>query len=128
MLSDHSATPTLAVKDLAAARGFYEDVLGLAVAEENEGGIMYTAGSGRIFVYPSSFAGTNQATAATWMLPAAAFDDEVSALREKGVSFQTFEMDMLTWDDGVASMPDGSRSAWFADPDGNILNVAAMSG
>jgi catechol 2,3-dioxygenase-like lactoylglutathione lyase family enzyme len=127
MLSDHTPTPTLAVKDLAAARRFYEDVLGLGVAEENEGGILYSAGSGSVFVYPSSFAGTNQATAATWMLPADAFDGELSTLRANGVQFQTFEMEDLTWDDGVASMPDGSRSAWFADPDGNILNIAAMA-
>ncbi|HEX6917772.1 MAG TPA: VOC family protein [Phycicoccus sp.] len=127
MLSDHTPTPTLAVKDLAAARSFYEDVLGLGVAEENEGGVLYSAGSGSVFVYPSSFAGTNQATAATWMLPADAFDGELATLRAKGVQFQTFEMEDLTWDDGVASMPDGSRSAWFADPDGNILNIAAMA-
>jgi catechol 2,3-dioxygenase-like lactoylglutathione lyase family enzyme len=127
MLSDHTPTPTLAVKDLAAARGFYEDVLGLGVAEENEGGVLYSAGSGSVFVYPSSFAGTNQATAATWMLPADAFDGELATLRAKGVQFQTFEMEDLTWDEGVASMPDGSRSAWFADPDGNILNVATMA-
>lgn len=127
MLSDHTPTPTLAVKDLAAARSFYEDVLGLGVAEENEGGVLYSAGSGSVFVYPSSFAGTNQATAATWMLPADAFDGELATLRAKGVQFQTFEMEDLTWDDGVASMPDGSRSAWFADPDGNILNVATMA-
>jgi catechol 2,3-dioxygenase-like lactoylglutathione lyase family enzyme len=125
MLSDHTPTPTLAVKDLAAARSFYEDVLGLGVAEENEGGVLYSAGSGSVFVYPSSFAGTNQA--ATWMLPADAFDGELATLRAKGVQFQTFEMEDLTWDDGVASMPDGSRSAWFADPDGNILNIAAMA-
>jgi hypothetical protein len=61
------------------------------------------------------------------MLPADAFDGELSTLRANGVQFQTFEMADLTWDDGVASMPDGSRSAWFADPDGNILNIAAMA-
>ena len=51
------------------------------------------------------------------------FDAEVSALREKGVTFDEFEMDELSWDEGVASMPDGSRAVWFSDPDGNILNI-----
>lgn len=127
MLSDHTPTPTLAVKDLAAARGFYEEVLGLSVREENEGGVLYTAGSGTVFVYPSEFAGTNQATAATWLLPSDAFDAELATLREKGVGLQTFEAEYVTWDDDVASMPDGSRAAWFADPDGNVLNIASWA-
>ena len=56
-------------------------------------------------------------------LSAEAFDAEVAALREKGVTFDEFEMDQITWDNGVASLPDGSRAAWFTDPDGNILNL-----
>ena len=55
-------------------------------------------------------------------VPADAFDAEVDALRDK-VSFQTFEMDGVTWDDGVAHFGDTMRSVWFSDPDGNILNV-----
>jgi predicted enzyme related to lactoylglutathione lyase len=26
----------------------------------------------------------------------------------------------------VATMPDGSRSAWFKDTEGNVLNIAQM--
>jgi len=37
----------------------------------------------------------------------------------------TFELDGADWDDGVASMGDRMKTVWFADPDGNILNVAA---
>lgn len=127
MLSDHTPTPTLAVTDLTAAREFYEGVLGLSVQEENEGGVLYGAGAGSVFVYPSQFAGTNRATAAAWLLPADAFDAELAALREKGVGLQTFEAEYVTWDDGVASMPDGSRAAWFADPDGNVLNIGGRA-
>ena len=40
------------------------------------------------------------------------------------MTFQTFEMEGITWDNGVARHAvDGSRAAWFEDPDGNILNV-----
>jgi catechol-2,3-dioxygenase len=127
MLSDHTATPTLAVRDLTAARSFYEDVLGLSVTDENEGGVLYAAGSGTVFVYPSEFAGTNKATAAAWLLPSDALDTELTALRDRGVAFQTFEAEEVTWEDGVASLPDGSRAAWFSDPDGNILNIGSMA-
>jgi hypothetical protein len=73
-------------------------------------------------VYRSAYAGTNKATAASFQVPADAFDAEVASLRDKGVSFQTFELEGITWDDGVATMA-GARSVWFEDPDGNILNV-----
>ncbi|MGB4271699.1 MAG: hypothetical protein WBJ44_04820, partial [Propionicimonas sp.] len=55
-------------------------------------------------------------------VPAEAFDAEVGTLRSRGIGFQTFEADGVTWDDGVASFGD-YRAVWFEDPDGNILNL-----
>ncbi|HMM93791.1 VOC family protein [Phycicoccus sp.] len=123
MLGDHTPVPTLAVKDLARAREFYEGVLGLVPDGEPPEGVMYRTGSSRLFVYPSAFAGTNKATAVSFQVRAEAFAAEVEALRAGGIEFQTFEAPGLTWSDGVASMGDGLLSAWFADPDGNILNL-----
>lgn len=126
MLSSYPPTPTLPVKDLAAARTFYEDVLGFSAGEENDGGVTYPSGPGAVFVYPSAYAGTNKATAAFFTVPAEAFDDEVARLREKGVELQTFDLPSGSWDDGVLS--DGPmRAVWFADPDGNILNVVTTT-
>jgi catechol 2,3-dioxygenase-like lactoylglutathione lyase family enzyme len=123
MLSDFAPVPTLAVSDLQRAREFYEGVLGFASVGDVAEGVMYPSGNGSFLVYPSAHAGTNKATAMSLQLSAEAFDAEVAALREKGVTFDEFEMDQITWDNGVASMPDGSRAAWFTDPDGNILNI-----
>jgi catechol 2,3-dioxygenase-like lactoylglutathione lyase family enzyme len=123
MLGDHNPIPTLAVKDVQTARDFYEGVLGLAPVGEPPEGVVYRAGTGMFLVYPSAYAGTNKATAMSFQVPTDRFDDEVAALREKDVTFQTFEAEGLTWDDGIASMGDVFRSVWFADPDGNILNV-----
>ncbi|GAA1631768.1 VOC family protein [Georgenia ruanii] len=122
MLSAYNPVPTLAVKDLDAARKFYEDTLGLTPSEESmPDGVMYTAGSGQVFVYPSAYAGTNKATAVSFDVPTEKFDEEISALRGK-VDFQTFDLPGATWEDGVARN-DEMRSVWFADPDGNILNI-----
>jgi catechol 2,3-dioxygenase-like lactoylglutathione lyase family enzyme len=123
MLSDFAPVPTLAVSDLQRAREFYEGVLGFASVGDVADGVMYPSGNGKFLVYPSAYAGTNKATAMSLQLSAEAFDAEVAALREKGVTFDEFEMDPITWDNGVATMPDGSRAAWFSDPDGNILNI-----
>lgn len=123
MLGDHDTIPTLGVKDLEAARTFYEGLLGFTSRLDAPEGVLYTSGSGVFLVYESSFAGTNKATAMSFQVPADSFDAEVGDLRAKGISFQTFDAEGLTWDDGVASMGEGFRSVWFSDPDGNILSV-----
>jgi len=124
MLADYMPVPALAVKDLDRARAFYEGILGFSPAGDVPDGVMYTAGGGGFLVYPSAYAGTNQATAMSFQVPAGSFDAEVAALRGEGLTFQTFEMDDLVWDDGVATMGE-MKAVWFADPDGNILNVEA---
>jgi catechol 2,3-dioxygenase-like lactoylglutathione lyase family enzyme len=125
MLSQITPVATLATADLSKARPFYEDVLGFALQREGMGGVFYTCGAGNVFVYESAFAGTNKATALSFDVPLADFDNEVQALRAKDVRFMTFELEGAEWDDGVASMGDRMKAVWFTDPDGNILNVAA---
>ncbi|MEZ0447496.1 VOC family protein [Cellulomonas sp. ICMP 17802] len=125
MLSAHAALPVLAVTDMDKARSFYEGTLGFSSVGDMPEGVVYRTSNGGFLVYPSSFAGTNKATAITFQVPGDAFDAEIDALRTAGVTFQTFDMPGdATWTDGVLSDADGSmRSVWFADPDGNILNV-----
>ena len=125
MLSDHTPVATLPTADLSKARSFYEDTLGLKPERDGMDGVAYTCGDGTVFVYESEYAGTNKATAVSFDVPMSAFDDEVGALRDKGVSFMTFEAEGLEWNDGVASMGEDMKSVWFTDPDGNILNISA---
>lgn len=125
MISDHTPVVVLATADLPRARKFYEETLGLAVEKDEVMGVTYRCGSGNVFLYESQYAGTNKATAAFFPVPAEAFDAEVEALRGKGVSFMTFDFPGLEWEQDVA-VAEGMRSIWFADPDGNILNLATM--
>lgn len=122
MLSEYDPVPVLAVSDLVRARAFYEGTLGLTADEDVPEGVSYRAGGGRLLVYPSSYAGTNKATAVGFSVPADRFDAEIADLRARGITFDTFEAEGLSWADGVAEMG-GTRSAWFHDPDGNILAV-----
>ncbi len=124
MLSDHTPTAVLATKDLVRARSFYEGVLGLA-GEPSMEGFSYRAGDATIFVYPSQFAGSNQATALSFGLASDVFDAEVAILRDAGITFETFEAEGLEWSDGVASAQ-GFKAVWFSDPDGNILNITSQ--
>jgi catechol 2,3-dioxygenase-like lactoylglutathione lyase family enzyme len=114
------AAATLPVSNLEAARSFYTDTLGLDAVEENAGGIYFQAGSSRVFVYPSEFAGTNQATAAGFDVDD--IEAAVEELRGKGVTFQEYDMPGLKTENGIAEL-EGEKAAWFKDPSGNILSL-----
>jgi len=122
MLSTNDVCATLAVKDMAVAAKFYEETLGLEAAKSSDGGTFYKSGNGGVFVYPSSFAGTNQATSAAWSVDDVAA--EVEALKAKGVTFEHYDFPGMTLEGDVHVM-DGSKAAWFKDPDGNILNIVS---
>jgi catechol 2,3-dioxygenase-like lactoylglutathione lyase family enzyme len=126
MLSQHTPVATLPTRDLSRARIFYEDTLGFTAERESVAGVAYKSGDAMVFLYQSEYAGTNKATAVTFDVPLSEFDDEVSTLREKGVTFMTFEAEGLEWDQGVASMAgEDMKSVWFTDPDGNVINISA---
>ena len=122
MLGAKNAAATLAVSDLDRARDFYENTLGLTSPTEMAGAVLYQSGDSRILVYPSEFAGTNQATAATWAV-GDDFDAIVDDLRSKGVTFEHYDLPDTTLEGDVHVMG-GFKAVWFKDPDGNILNLA----
>jgi catechol 2,3-dioxygenase-like lactoylglutathione lyase family enzyme len=124
MLENKQAMATVAVKDVEAARRFYEGTLGLKHGDEaQEDVVTYQAGESQLLVYRSDYAGTNQATAVTWNV-GNGVDDIVKQLRAKGLRFEHYEL------------PDGVREgdvhvfgrlrvAWFKDPDGNIHSLVS---
>jgi catechol-2,3-dioxygenase len=125
-LGDKDAAATLAVSDLERARDFYENTLGLEVMQEDPGGILYRSGKSVVLVYPSEYAGTNQATAAVWAV-GDDFDSMVQDLRDKGVTFEHYDNLPETTREGDVHRSDDFEAVWFKDPDGNILNLVNMS-
>jgi catechol 2,3-dioxygenase-like lactoylglutathione lyase family enzyme len=129
MLGDKSAVATLAVTDMDAARRFYEQTLGLTAVEggpDTPGAVVYGSGGSAVLVYESRYAGTNQATAASWAV-GGDFDEIVQSLRDKGVAFERYDDLPDTTRDGDVHVTGELRSVWFKDPDGNILNVVNQS-
>lgn len=120
MLGNNDVCATIAVRDMDAAKKFYGETLGLKAGKEGGGGVFYTSGQGGIFVYQSETAGTNKATYAAWMV------DDVEAvvkeLKEKGVNFEQYD-DLPGERQGDIHIMGDIKSAWFTDPDGNILNL-----
>ena len=121
MLGDKDAAATLAVSDLQRARDFYENTLGLEAVQEPPGAILYRSGNSVVLVYPSEYAGTNKATAASWAV-GDDFDSIVQTLKEKGVAFEHYDLPETTREGDVHLMGD-FKAVWFKDPDGNILNL-----
>ena len=122
MLKDAPIVSYIPVSNLARARKFYEEKIGLRAREEYAGGVIYECGDGSwVFMYPSAGAGTSRASTAFW-----AVDDveaEVAALRARGVVFEEYDMPGLKTKNGIASAG-GARTAWFKDTEGNILAIS----
>ena len=122
MLGGKSAAATIAVSDLERARDFYENTLGLAAVQEDAGGVLYRSGDSVLLVYPSEYAGTNKATAASWAV-GEDFDAIVDGLRAKGTTFEHYDDLPETTREGDVHLFGEFKGVWFKDPDGNILSL-----
>ncbi len=120
MLKDYDTMACLAAKDFDRAKKFYEN-LGFAGKDETDGGVIFKSGKTEFLVYPSQFAGTNQATAMGWKV-----DDveaEVTELKDKGVVFEEYDFPGLKTENSIATTGN-ERAAWFKDSEGNIIAVS----
>ena len=121
MLGRADATPMIAVKDINRAKKFYTDTLGLKAKESMGGEVLEVKSGDTTFeVYRSEFAGTNKATALNFEV-----DDinaEVRDLKERGIFFEHYDVGGLT-PKGDIYVGEGIKTAWFKDPDGNILSL-----
>ncbi len=123
MLDFTTVMAVLPASDIGRARAFYTDTLGLTPdpgMEEAEGSA-YTVGDGRFLLYATSFAGTAKNTALT--LATNDLDSTMTEMRQRGVTFEEYDMPGLKTENGVAAMGT-ERGAWFIDSEGNIIAVA----
>ena len=123
MLGDKIAVATIAVKDMAAAKKFYEETLGLKPqGGKDAGGTIYKTGSSSLFVYESQFAGTNKATAVSWGV-GDDLEKIIEDLKSKGVKFEQYDNIPGVTREGDIHLMGELKAAWFKDPDGNLLNL-----
>jgi catechol 2,3-dioxygenase-like lactoylglutathione lyase family enzyme len=120
MLSDNDAIATVAVKNLETAKKFYEATLGLIKLMENEEVLAFKTGESTLFVYRSPYAGTNKATAVTFVTREV--DELVRTLKARGVPFEHYDLPQMTRQ-GDVHVAGTMRTAWFRDPDGNIFSL-----
>ena len=134
--------PELPATDIQRARAWYTEKLGLdpvtiggkpfdTVVEPTDEELLYDTGTARFGVYQTPHAGKNLATAARLVTPD--FDAAHAELVARGVMFEIYEIEgtfhsdegQPYWDNGALVFPDGEKTAWFKDSEGNILALGS---
>jgi catechol 2,3-dioxygenase-like lactoylglutathione lyase family enzyme len=122
MLGSRDSSAIVAVRDIDQARAFYRDILGLTLEDEGEGqALTFRTGATRLIVYPSEFAGTNQANAVVFTMQGDLVE-AVRALSDKGLAFEHYDLPGLTLN-GDVHEAGLVKLAWFRDPDGNLIHL-----
>jgi catechol 2,3-dioxygenase-like lactoylglutathione lyase family enzyme len=120
MFKDTKAFSGFAVPDIAAARAFYGDVLGIETSEEHGMLTLRLAGGAReTLVYPKP--DHEPANYTILNFPVDDIDSVVDELLERGVDFEIY--DGFEQDERGIVRDQGPPIAWFRDPAGNILSV-----
>ncbi|MEV7724505.1 VOC family protein [Streptomyces sp. NPDC101733] len=122
MFEDTKAFSGFSVNDIARAKAFYGDTLGLRVSEENGMLLLHLAGDTTVLVYPKDDHAPASFTILNFPVPDVAA--AVDALTARGVDFERYPAFAEGTDDkGVVRDPRGPTIAWFKDPAGNVLSV-----
>jgi catechol 2,3-dioxygenase-like lactoylglutathione lyase family enzyme len=126
----HSDVATrLPARDLARARAFYSEKLGLEPVDERPGGLLYRCGNGSFALFASAGAASGDHTQMGFEV--ADLRATVAALRARGVEFLEYDLPGFTTVDGIAEIKGnypskgatGELGAWFRDSEGNLLGI-----
>jgi catechol 2,3-dioxygenase-like lactoylglutathione lyase family enzyme len=128
-LAAAGVAPRLPAADLARARAFYAEKLGLEPVEERPGGLRYRCAWGEFVVFESAGAPSGAHTQIGFEVDD--IEAAVAALRARGVVFEEYDLPGMKTLDGIAQIPGnypskggvGERGAWFRDSEGNLIGI-----
>lgn len=110
----------VATADAARARSFYRDVLGLRLVGDEPHALVFASGDTTLRVQKVASVTPSQYTVLGWSV--SDIEATMEHLRAGGVRFEVFGMPGQD-ESGVWTAADGTRVAWFKDPDGNLLSL-----
>ena len=123
MLNYSKPFSSFSVNNLAEAKKFYSEIIGLKI-NENEMGILdieFEDGT-KMIIYPKP--NHIPATFTVLNFPVKNIDQAVDDLIKKGVTFEQYTGEIKTDEKGICrSGNKGPNIAWFKDPAGNILSL-----
>ncbi|AEI64405.1 VOC family protein [Corallococcus macrosporus] len=120
MFGNTQAFSGFSVRDVAAARKFYGETLGLKTSELDGMLTLHLAGGRDILVYPKE--NHTPATFTILNFPVDDIDQAVDELTRRGVRFERYD-GFDTNEKGIVRGDMGPPIAWFKDPSGNVLSV-----
>ena len=124
MLANHPIDPMILATDLAGAREFYAERIGLEVVLESDDFVTFKCGGDSRLVVTRSATGTREPmTKASWRVGDLAA--EVAELRSRDVPIEDFDEPGLKTLDGIADVG-FALAAWFTDPYGNSLGLLQL--
>src|SRR3989344_469750 len=124
MLSNAPVSAILPTTDLERSRKFYTETLGLnEMPGSVEGFAMFGAGAGTTLAVYERAPVTIEHTQVGFLVNN--LEEEVKTLKAKGVTFEEYDLPEIKTVDGIATM-EGVKSAWFKDPNGNIIALNQM--
>jgi catechol 2,3-dioxygenase-like lactoylglutathione lyase family enzyme len=129
MLERSDVAARLPAQDLARAKSFYRDKLGLTPSEERPGGLRYQCGNGWFSLFESAGVPSGNHTQLAWEVDDV--DATVAQLRARGVVFEEYDLPGLKTVSGIAEVSGhypsrggvGEKAAWFRDSEGNLLGI-----
>lgn len=125
MLSEGEVAGFIPTKDATKARAFYEGKLGLRFISDDQFALVVQSGGTIIRISKAENFTPFHFTLLGWRVKN--IEEEVQSLTSKGVSFRHFS-GFNQNDLGIWTAPDGTKVAWFEDPDGNLLSLSQHSG
>jgi catechol 2,3-dioxygenase-like lactoylglutathione lyase family enzyme len=121
MFENTKAFSGFSVDDVAQAKRFYGETLGLRVSEEHGILTLHIAGDRDTIAYPKG-ADHVPATFTILNFPVPDIEAAVDALTARGVKFEHYDF----VDSKGINRRGGPPIAWFKDPAGNILSVVQL--
>lgn len=119
LFPSNEVTCMLPVKDMARARRFYEQSLGLQVAGGRpDGKFVYRCGGTEIALFPRPEGTKAQHTALSFRVKD--ITSAIALLKARGVTFADYDYPGLKTIGHVCVLG-SEKAAWFEDPEGNIL-------
>ncbi len=126
MLDRAQVTTMIPVVDMDRAVDFYANALGLELEETGEPGVVFfhCGGGTRIALYERPTPTKADHTLASWLVDD--IEEAVDELDRRGITFEQYNFPGLQTDARGIADTGAARSAWFKDPEGNILAVTEM--
>ena len=125
MLKESKAFSGFSANDIAKAKDFYGQTLGLEVSEDHGLLTLHLAGGNNVLIYPKP--NHVPATFTVLNFPVKNVDQAVDELKKRGVRFEIYNLPDLKTDEKGIMRGKGPTIAWFKDPAGNILSVLEAS-